>query len=37
MEHEHLSYPEALKYLASKYHIEIEEKELTKEDIEKTE
>jgi DNA primase len=35
MEHEHLSYPEALKYLASKYHIEIEEKELTKEDIEK--
>jgi DNA primase len=35
MEHEHLSYPEALKYLARKYHIEIEEKELTKEDIEK--
>jgi DNA primase len=35
MEHEHLSYPEALKYLATKYHIEIEEKELTKEDIEK--
>jgi DNA primase len=35
MEHEHLSYPEALKYLANKYHIEIEEKELTKEDIEK--
>lgn len=35
MEHEHLSYPEALKYLAGKYHIEIEEKELTKEDIEK--
>jgi DNA primase len=35
MEHEHLSYPEALKYLASKYHIEIEEKELTKEDVEK--
>lgn len=35
MEHEHLSYPEALKYLARKYHIEIEERELTKEDIEK--
>ena len=25
MEHEHLSYPEALKYLAKKYHIHIEE------------
>jgi DNA primase len=35
MEHEHLSYPEALKYLAARYHIEIEEKELTKEDLEK--
>jgi DNA primase len=35
MEHEHLSYPEALKYLARKYHIEIEEKEQTKEDLEK--
>ena len=35
MEHEHLSYPEALKYLAKKYHIEIEEKELTQEDLEK--
>lgn len=35
MEHEHLSYPEALRYLAKKYHIEIEEKELTSEDIEK--
>jgi DNA primase len=35
MEHEHMSYPEALKYLARKYHIEIEERELTKEDIEK--
>jgi DNA primase len=35
MEHEHLSYPEALKYLAKKYHIEIEEKELSQEDIEK--
>src|SRR5512138_3981076 len=35
MEHEHLSYPEALKYLATRYHIEVEEKELTREDIEK--
>ncbi|HLP73441.1 MAG TPA: DNA primase [Bacteroidales bacterium] len=35
MEHEHLSYPEALKYLAKKYHIEIVEKELSKEDLEK--
>lgn len=25
MEHEHLSYPEALKYLAKKYHIEVDE------------
>lgn len=32
MEHEHLSYPEALKYLAKKYHIEIEEHELTPEE-----
>lgn len=29
MEHESLSYPEALKYLAKKYNIEVEEKELT--------
>jgi DNA primase len=35
MEHEHLSYPEALKYLAGKYHIEIEEREQTQEDVEK--
>ena len=35
MEHETLSYPEALRYLAGKYHIEIEEKELTADDIEK--
>src|SRR6056297_4036631 len=34
MEHEHLSYPEALKYLAKKYNIEIIEKELTAEEIE---
>jgi len=31
MEHEHYSYPEALKYLAKKYSIEIEEEELTPE------
>lgn len=33
MEHEKLTYPEALRYLAKKYNIEIEEKELTAEDI----
>ena len=27
MEHEHLSYPEALKYLAAKYGIEVQEEE----------
>lgn len=31
MEHEQLSYGEALRYLANKYHIEIEERELTDE------
>ncbi len=31
MEHEHYSYPEALKYLAEKYSIEVAEKELTPE------
>lgn len=35
MEHEHLSYTEALKFLARKYNIEIEEREETQEDIEK--
>jgi DNA primase len=35
MEHEHLTYPEALKYLARKYHIEVIEKELSREEIEK--
>lgn len=35
MEHEHLTYPEALKYLAKKYHIEVIEKELTHEELEK--
>ena len=31
MEHEQMSYVEALKYLAEKYHIPVEEKELTEE------
>lgn len=31
MEHEHYSYPEALKFLANKYQIEVEEEELTPE------
>jgi len=34
MEHEHLSYPEALRYLAKKYNIDIKEKELTAEEVE---
>ncbi|MCF8296046.1 MAG: DNA primase [Saprospiraceae bacterium] len=33
MEHEHYSYPEALKYLAKKYNIEVEEEEQTPEQI----
>ncbi|HSV87659.1 MAG TPA: DNA primase, partial [Bacteroidales bacterium] len=33
MEHEHYTYPEALKYLASKYSIEIEEKTPTPEQV----
>lgn len=33
MEHEHFSYPEALRYLAKKYNIEIEEEEQTPEQI----
>ena len=32
MEHEQLSYYEALKYLANKYHIEVVEKEMTDEE-----
>ena len=32
MEHEQLSYYEALKYLANKYHIEVHERELTDEE-----
>jgi len=35
MEHEHLTYPEALKYLAKKYHIEVIEKELSQEELDK--
>ncbi len=31
MEHEHFTYPEALRYLADKYNIDIEEKELSEE------
>jgi DNA primase len=33
MEHEHLSYVEALRYLAKKYNIEIKERELSDEEI----
>jgi DNA primase, catalytic core len=33
MEHEHYTYPEALRYLAQKYNIEIEEAERTPEEI----
>jgi DNA primase len=33
MEHESISYVEALRYLANKYHIEIQEKELSPEEI----
>ena len=33
MEHEKLSYPEALRYLAQRYNIAIEEKELTADEI----
>ncbi len=32
MEHEHFSYPDALKYLANKYHIEVKEETLTEEE-----
>ena len=34
MEHEQMSYPEALRYLAKKYNIEIKERELTNEETE---
>jgi len=33
MEHEHLTYPEALRYLAKKYHIDLEEEEQTPEQL----
>jgi len=36
MEHERLSYPDALRYLAKKYGILIEEKELTQEEIQQS-
>jgi DNA primase len=35
MEHEHLNYPDALKYLARKYNIDVVEKERSPEEIEK--
>lgn len=35
MEHEHMSYPDALKYLANKYNIAYEEKTVTPEEIAK--
>ncbi len=35
MKHEHFSYPEALRYLANKYNIEIEEEQLTPDQVEK--
>lgn len=35
MEHEQMSYPEALKYLAKKYNIEVQEKEVTPEEKQK--
>lgn len=34
MEHDHLSYPDALRHLAGRYNIEVEEKELSPEDQE---
>lgn len=33
MEHEHFTYPEALRYLAKKYNIEIQERELTADEL----
>lgn len=35
MEHEQMSYPDALKYLAKKYNIEVQEKEVTPEEKQK--
>ena len=34
MEHEQMTYPEALRWLANKYHIEVQERELSKEERE---
>ena len=34
MEHEQMTYPEALKWLANKYHIEVKERELTQQERE---
>lgn len=33
MDHEHMTYPEALRYLAAKYHIPIEEEEFSPEEL----
>ncbi len=35
MDHEHMTYPDALRWLARKYHIEIQEKEISAEEIAK--
>ena len=35
MKHEHYTYPEALRWLADKYHIEIEEEKMSEEQIER--
>ena len=35
MKHEHYTYPEALRWLAKKYHIEVEEEEMTQEQKER--
>lgn len=34
MEHEHFTYPEALRYVAKKYNIQVEETEVTQQDLE---
>ena len=35
MEHEHMTYPDALRWIAKKYHIEIQEKEISPEEVAK--
>ena len=35
MEHEHMTYPDALRWIAKKYHIEIQEKEISEEELAK--